>query len=69
MTKLTSLRRTTADIKFVHTKFFPYSADHMESHVHDHQNHPIVQKQILETKKTILGRKQNDDLNGVLSLL
>ena len=72
MTKLYlfDIEGTTTDIQFVHKVLFPYSAEHMEGYIHDHQNHPVVQKAILDTKKTVLDENgKNIDLDGVILTL
>jgi enolase-phosphatase E1 len=72
MTKLYlfDIEGTTTDIKFVHKVLFPYSSDHMEAYILDHQRHPVVHKAILDTKKTVLEENgKKIDLNEVISTL
>lgn len=72
MTKLYlfDIEGTTTDIKFVHKVLFPYSAEHMEAYILDHQNHPVVQKAILDTIKTVQEENSKTlDLNGVITTL
>jgi enolase-phosphatase E1 len=72
MTKLYlfDIEGTTTDIKFVHKVLFPYSTEHMEGYILDHQNHPVVQKAILDTKKTVEEEEGKTlDLKGIISKL
>jgi enolase-phosphatase E1 len=52
-TYLFDIEGTTSDINFVHKILFPYSAQRLQSFVLEHQQNPLIQKALWETRETL----------------